>query len=73
MLKDSGLSWVYEHSHLEGEYPLINKLITAFREHPAFKSGNVLANPKPWKEFIGKMAEKPPGERVQLYLPISNE
>ncbi|TNV76543.1 hypothetical protein FGO68_gene7124 [Halteria grandinella] len=72
MLKDSGLHWVWEHSHLES-YPHILKLLAAFRETPAFSNGRVLANPKPWREFIGKMAEKPPGERVQLYLPISNE
>lgn len=73
MLKGSEMHWIWEHTHLESDYPLINKLLTAVREHSAFKGGDVLANPKPWHEFIGKMADKPSGERVQLYLPISNE
>lgn len=54
-------------------YPRITKLLAAIRERPEFKVNNVLAKPKPWQEFISKVAEKPPGERVVLYLPISND
>jgi glutathione S-transferase len=60
-------------SHVNwSSYPRILKLLQGIRERPEFRNG-VIANPKPWHEFMAKVIEKPPGERVQLFLPISNE
>ncbi len=44
------------------KYPRTLKLIEGIRSRPEFRG--VIANPKPWREFIAKAAEKPPGERV---------
>ncbi len=53
------------------KYPRIVKLLEGIRARPEFKG--ILANPKPYHQFISQFAEKPPGVRVQLYLPISND
>ena len=52
-------------------YPRILKLLVGIRARPEFSG--ILANPKPQHELLAKFAEKPPGVRVQLYLPISND
>ena len=51
-------------------YPRILKLLEGIRARPEFSG--ILANPKPFYEHLAKVAEEPPGVRVQLHLPISN-
>jgi len=60
--------WVQSGFH---NFPLTIKLLEGIRARPEFRG--ILANPKPWHEFYERVAAKPSGERVHLYLPISNE
>ena len=53
------------------KYPRIVKLLDGIRARPEFRG--ILANPKPYHQFVAQVAEKPPGVRVQLNLPISND
>ena len=61
---------IYEHIKFN-EYPRIVKLLAAIRARPEFRG--TLANPKSYHEFVDRFAAKPPGERVQLFLPCDND
>ena len=61
---------LYEPIHFEN-YPHLIKLLAGFRSRPEFVG--VLANPKPYHRYLEKSSEKPPGEKVQLYLPCPND
>ena len=61
----------YENVKFEN-FPRIVKLLEAIRARPEFQ-GDVLANPKPWHEFLARSSAVADGSRLQLYLPISNE
>lgn len=61
---------IFVHMKLH-EYPRILKLIAGIRARPEFRG--VLANQKPYHEFLQKFSEKPSGERVHLFLPCDND
>ena len=71
MIKDSAFhESIYKHIGFE-KYNHINKLLESVRARPEFDK--ILAKPRPYHNQLAKLAEKPPGERVQLFLPNPND
>jgi glutathione S-transferase len=53
------------------KFPHIVKMLQGVRARPEFKG--ILANSKPWAEFVAHIASLGPSVRGHLYLPISND
>ena len=71
MMENSAFQEIFDHLKIS-DYPLLMKLTAAIRARPEFRGG-VLSPTKGQHQYLVRSAEKPVGEKAQLFLPVAND
>ena len=71
MMENSAFQEIFDHLKIS-DYPLLKKLTAAIKARPEFRGG-VLSPTKGQHQYLVRSAEKPVGEKAQLFLPVAND